>query len=161
MIAAAGTHNELGKDNRLLWHLPDDFRRFKRLTTGHTMIMGRKTFESFDKPLPNRRHIVISRDRNYRLQDPTCELVHNLGAAFERVADEDEVFIIGGGEIYRQALPFADTIELTRVHGTFDADTFFPEIDTKIWQLTEEEYHEQDERHAFAFTYRTYVRNTR
>lgn len=161
MIAAAGENNELGKDNQLLWHLPDDFRRFKRLTTGHPMIMGRKTFESFDRPLPNRMHIVISRDLNYRLDHPACVLVHDLQAAFERVADEDIVFIIGGGEIYRQTLPLADTIELTRVHGTFEADTFFPEIDTEIWQLKKEEYHEKDDRHDYSFSYRTYIRSDR
>lgn len=161
MIAAAGEHNELGKDNQLLWHLPDDFRRFKRLTTGHPMIMGRKTFESFDKPLPNRQHIVISRDRNYQLDHPACVLVHDLESAFDQVANEDTVFIIGGGEIYRQALPYTDIIELTRVHGIFEADTFFPEIDSEIWQLSKQEYHERDARHDYAFSYRTYARRDR
>ena len=159
LIAAAAENNALGKDNDLLWHLPDDFKRFKNLTTGHKIIMGRKTFESFPKPLPNREHIIITRDKNYRVAFDSCLVVHSLEAALEQVKNDELSFIIGGGEIYSQGEPFANRIELTRVHTTFeDADTFFPEIDSSTWKLETEEHHPADERHSYAFTYMTYVR---
>jgi len=156
MIAAAGTNNELGKDNDLVWHLPDDFKRFKLLTTGHHIIMGRKTFETFPKPLPNRIHIVITRTKNYQKEGAT--IVHSLQEALEIAKEDDQPFIIGGGEIYNLGMEYADKIELTRVQGTFDADTFFPEIPESQWQLTNEEFHNQDERHKFAFSYQTFMR---
>ncbi|WP_396638574.1 dihydrofolate reductase [Maribacter sp. R77961] len=155
MIAAAAENNALGKDNDLLWHLPDDFKRFKKLTTGHKIIMGRKTFESFPKPLPNRVHIIITRDKNYTTPFEDCIIVHSLEEALKLIVNEN-VFIIGGGEIYEQGLPFSNKIELTRVHGTFEADTFFPNIDTKLWELVIEEHHPADEKHKYAFTYLTY-----
>ena len=161
MIAAVGEDNALGKDNDLLWHLPDDFKRFKNLTTGHTIIMGRKTFESFPKPLPNRTHIVITRDMNYKTEGLDCIVVHSLEQALQKVANEETSFIIGGGEIYKQGARFANKIELTRVHGTFeDADTFFPTLDMTQWKLMAEEFHAKDEKHKFDFTYLTYVRST-
>lgn len=157
MIAAASENDALGKDNDLLWHLPDDFKRFKLLTTGHKIIMGRKTFESFPKPLPNRVHIIITRDKNYSVNFNNCIVVHSLEAAL-KIVSEEHAFIIGGGEIYKQAEAFADIIELTRIHESFEADTFFPEIDTKIWSLVKEEYHPKDEKHKYAFSYLTYTR---
>lgn len=159
MIAAAGENNALGADNDLLWHLPDDFKRFKRLTSGHKIIMGRKTFESFPKPLPNRTHIIVTRDKDYEVPTDHCIVVHSIEAAIDLVENDALSFIIGGGEIYRQGEQFANKIELTRVHATFDAaDTFFPEIDTAQWKLINEEEHPTDERHKYTFTYRTYVR---
>ncbi len=157
MIAAAAENNALGKDNDLLWHLPDDFKRFKKLTIGHKIIMGRKTFESFPKPLPQRTHIIITRDKDYTVPFDDCTIVHSLEAALQLVSEED-AFIIGGGEIYKQGEAFADIIELTRVHGTFEADTFFPELDTSVWEVVMEEGHPKDERHTYAFTYVTYKR---
>ncbi|MCE2614141.1 dihydrofolate reductase [Flavobacteriaceae bacterium D16] len=158
MIAAVGENRSLGKDNKLLWHLPDDFKRFKKITTGHKIIMGRKTFESFPKPLPNRFHIIITRNKTYSPGHPECEVVHSLEEALQQVNKAEQAFIIGGGEIYTQALPHADKIELTRVHASFEADAFFPEIDMKEWELVEETYHEKDDRHAFPFSYLTYTR---
>lgn len=158
MIAAVAENNALGKDNDLLWHLPDDFKRFKTLTTGHKIIMGRKTFESFPKPLPNRHHIIITRDKNYKVEHPNCTVVHTLEAALALVADQETSFIIGGGEIYTLAMPFCDILEITRVHGNYEADAFFPTIDPTVWELEQEVYHSQDERHAVDFTYRTFVR---
>lgn len=114
LIAAAAENNALGKNNDLLWHLPDDFKRFKALTTGHHIIMGRKTFESFPKPLPNRTHIIITRNTNYHPND--CIVVNSLEEALDFCKNEEQTYIIGGGEIYKQSLPFADKIELTRVH---------------------------------------------
>ncbi len=157
MIAAAGENNALGKDGDLVWHLPDDFKRFKQLTTGHYIIMGRKTFESFPKPLPNRTHVVITRNKNYDKEG--CIVVHTLEDALEIAKDDEQPFIIGGGEIYSLALPFAKKIELTRVHGSFDADAFFPKLDTTQWKLVDEVFHDKDERHNYAFTYLTYVRS--
>lgn len=160
MIAAIGKNNALGKDNDLLWHLPDDFRRFKQLTTGHKIIMGRKTFESFPKPLPNRTHIIITRDPLYNPNLPSCIVVHSIEEALKLVQDDDISYIIGGGEIYDLWMPYADILEITRIHESFEADTFFPEIDEKIWKRTEEEYHPSDERHKYDFTYLTYQRNS-
>src|SRR5210317_1694851 len=113
MIAAIGKNNALGKDNDLLWHLPDDFKRFKQLTTGHKIIMGRKTFESFPKPLPNRTHIIITRDRNYNPDLHSCIVVHSIEEAIQLVYDDDISFIIGGGEIYELGMPYADVLEIT------------------------------------------------
>lgn len=159
MIAAASEDHALGKDNDLLWHLPDDFKRFKRLTTGHPIIMGRKTFESFPKPLPQRQHIIITRDTGYQTDFDSCQIVHSLEEALAQVEDNTLCYIIGGGEIYKQAEPFATKIELTRIHGYFEeADTFFPELDPETWKLVAEEYHPKDERHNYDFTYLTYVR---
>ena len=156
LIAAAAENNALGKDNDLVWHLPDDFKRFKRLTTGHYIIMGRKTFESFPKPLPNRIHVVITRQKDY--QADGAIIVHSLEDALQAAKDDPQPFVIGGGEIYNQALDIADKIELTRVHGTFEADTFFPEFDKDQWKLISSEHHDKDERHAYSFTYLTYQR---
>ncbi|SRR5690606_1257431 len=157
LIAAAGENNALGKDNDLVWRLPDDFKRFKALTTGHKIIMGRKTLESFPKALPDRQHIAISRDKDYIPKFP-CTLVHSLEDAIALVGEDETAYIIGGGEIYRQAMAFATDMELTRVHGTFQADTFFPEVDPDQWELIGERYHPKDERHPHAFTYLSYKR---
>jgi dihydrofolate reductase len=156
IIAAAAENNALGKNNDLIWHLPDDFKRFKSLTTGHYIIMGRKTFESFPKPLPNRTHIIITRQKNYHPEG--CLIATSLENAIEMSTNEKDVFIIGGGEIYNQSIKIADKIELTRVHDSFDADTFFPEIDTTKWTLISEEFHPKDEKHLVAFTYQTYLK---
>jgi dihydrofolate reductase len=159
MIAAASENNALGKSNRLLWHLPDDFKRFKKLTSGHPIIMGRKTFASLKEPLPDRKHIIITRDKDFSVSHADCSVVHSMEEALKVVADKKLSFIIGGGEIYQLGEPFANKIELTRVHATFDdADTYFPEIDEHIWKLIESEYHPIDAKHNYEFTYLTYVR---
>lgn len=156
IIAAAAENNALGKDNDLVWHLPDDFKRFKQLTTGHHIIMGRKTFESFPKPLPNRTHVVITRNKKYKKEGAV--VVNSLKNALILAKDDTQPFIIGGGEIYKLALPYTDKIELTRVHGNFEADAFFPEIDKNDWKLINKEFHPEDVKHNYAFTYLTYVR---
>ncbi|MEP2936756.1 MAG: dihydrofolate reductase [Gilvibacter sp.] len=157
MIVAAGENNEIGLNQELLWHLPDDFKRFKELTTGHHIIMGRKTWETFPKPLPNRIHIVISRDPDYK--KPGCIVVNSLEAAIEKSAIDSQPYIIGGGQIYEQALEYAQKMEITRVHGTFEADAFFPAFDPANWKLIKEEFHGKDEKHTLSFTYQTFVRN--
>lgn len=157
LIAAAAENNALGKDNDLVWHLPDDFKRFKKLTSHHHIIMGRKTFESFPKPLPNRTHIVITRKSDYDAGEPII-VVNSIEEAIKAVVDDENPYIIGGGEIYKLGMEFATHIELTRVHGTFEADAFFPEIDADTWELLEESYHPKDEKHDYAFTYLTYAK---
>lgn len=156
IIAAVGEQNELGKDNDLVWHLPDDFKRFKQLTTGHHIIMGRKTFESFPKPLPNRTHLVITRNKDYKKEGAI--VVHSMEDALTYAKEDPQPFIIGGGEIYVMGLRYTDKIELTRVHSTFDVDTYFPEISLADWKLINEVHHEKDERHQYAFTYQTWIR---
>lgn len=172
LIAAAAENNALGKDNDLVWHLPDDFKRFKAITSGHFIIMGRKTFESFPKPLPNRTHIIITRQKEYQVPEG-CLVVASIEEAIklavtsslssraesrDKKPQNDEVFIIGGGEIYKQSIALADKIELTRVHTEVEADTFFPEIDSSNWKLLQEEYHPKDEKHKYDFTYLTYLK---
>ncbi|HEX8576003.1 MAG TPA: dihydrofolate reductase [Flavobacterium sp.] len=154
MIAAVAQNNALGKDNRLVWHLPDDFKRFKQLTSGHHIIMGRKTFESFPKPLPNRTHVIITSQKNYRQE--SCIIVHSIEEALKAVPHDDDVYIIGGGQIYELGMAFADALEITRVHADFEADAFFPAIDTNKWQLVKEEFHPKDDRHDYDFTYQTF-----
>lgn len=156
LIAAAGENNELGKDNDLVWHLPDDFKRFKILTTGHYIIMGRRTFETFPKLLPNRTHVVITRKENYSPEGAI--VVHSIDEALEVAKNDEQPFVIGGGEIYKLSLEKADRIELTRVHGTFDADTYFPEFNEENWKLVSSEFHPKDDRHNYSFTYLTYDR---
>lgn len=159
MIAAAAENNALGLDNDLPWHLPDDFKRFKNLTSGHKIIMGRKTLESFPRPLPNREHVVISRDKAYQPKFQ-CTLFNSLEEAIAFVKNDPIAFIIGGGQIYQQAMKFATKIELTRVHASVEADTYFPDIDTSQWELVQEEHHPKDERHHYAFSFLTYVKKT-
>jgi len=157
LIAAAAERNELGKDNDLVWHLPLDFKRFKKLTSGHCIIMGRKTFESLPGILPKRKHIVITRQTNYKAEGVV--VVSSLEDAIELAKSEDESpFIIGGGEIYKQSIGLADAIELTRVHTNVEADTFFPEIDEQKWVLTNEEIIKKDDKHKFDFSFLTYKR---
>jgi dihydrofolate reductase len=160
LIAATSTNNALGKDNQLVWHLPDDFKRFKTLTSGHYIIMGRKTFESFPKPLPNRTHVIITRQKDYQVPDG-CIVVPSLEKAVEISPKNEEVFIIGGGEIYKQSIDIADKVELTRVHTSVEADTFFPEINPEKWNIIFEEHHEKDEKHAFDFTFQTFIKANR
>jgi dihydrofolate reductase len=155
IIVAAAENNVIGKDNQLIWHLSNDLKRFKSLTNGHHIIMGRKTFESFPKPLPNRTHIVITRQENYSVPEGVI-VVNSLADAVNRTKEDSQPFIIGGGEIYKQALLFANKIELTRVHHTFEGDTYFPEIDTSYWKETKREFHNTDDKHAYAFSFVTY-----
>ena len=156
MIAAVAENNALGKNNDLLWHLPNDFKRFKEITSGHYIIMGRKTFDSFPKPLPNRTHVIISRQNN--LEKEGCIVVQDLEKALAVCPKNEDIFIIGGGEIYKQFMPFADQLDITRVHNSFDADVYFPEIDPETWELTTEIVHLKDEKHLFDYSFQTFVR---
>ena len=157
IIVAAAENNAIGKDNDLIWSLPNDLKRFKKLTSGHSIIMGRKTFDSFPGLLPNRKHIVISRNKNISFSDEVT-VVNNFEDAIRETGDDENPFIIGGGQIYKLAMDLGDKIELTRVHEEFKADTFFPKIDKDKWKLIHEEFNEKDERHQFSFTYKTYIK---
>jgi dihydrofolate reductase len=155
IIAATAENNEIGKDNKLIWHLSNDLKRFKKLTSGHAIIMGRKTFESFPKALPNRTNIVITRDLNYTAENAV--VVHSLQAALDATKEDTQPFIIGGGEIYKQALSIADRIELTRVHHAFEADTYFPELN-KSWKEVAREDCFKDDKHKYDYSFITYER---
>lgn len=154
LIAAIGKNKELGADQDMLWHLPNDFRHFKAKTIGHPIVMGRKTLESLPGILPGRKHIVLTRNKNW--QHDNVEVVHSVKEVLE--LPHKPLFIIGGGEIYRAFLPYADVMELTRVDGTFDADTFFPEINFNEWQCTFSEQHEADQNHKYAYRFETWKR---
>ncbi|HEY0769060.1 MAG TPA: dihydrofolate reductase, partial [Sphingobacteriaceae bacterium] len=134
---------------------PADLKHFKRITTGHTVIMGRKTYESMGKALPNRRNIVITRQTAYSL--PDAEVTHSLKEALDSCSTEKEVFVVGGAEIFKESLPISDKIYLTRIHKSFDADTFFPKIDN-TWKEADREDHQKDEKNPFNYSFITYVR---
>lgn len=157
IIVAAAENDAIGKNNDLIWSLPDDLKRFKRLTSGHCIIMGRKTFDSFPGLLPNRKHIVISKKSKSYFPKEVI-VVNNFKDAIKATNEDENPFIIGGGQIYNIAMKYTDTIELTRVHKEFEADTFFPKINEDEWQLINEEKHEMDERHEYSFTYKTYLK---
>lgn len=151
LIVATDEENGIGKDNQLMWHLPKDLKFFKNTTSGHTVIMGRKTFDSIGKPLPKRRNIVITRQKNLSISG--VEIFNTLADALEACADEEEVFVVGGGEIYKQALPLAHKLYQTKVHHIFNADTFFPEINPLEWELISREDHAKDEQHPYSFSF--------
>ncbi|MFO7935190.1 MAG: dihydrofolate reductase [Bacteroidales bacterium] len=157
IIVAVAENNAIGKDNRLLWHLPDDLRRFKKLTTGHTLIMGRNTFLSLPGgPLPNRRHIVITDRKGETFAG--CESAYSIEEALELAGEQEECFVIGGGMIYAQFLPIAGKLYLTRVHRSFEGDTYFPEIDFTQWKMVASEKVEAGEKNEYTHTYTEYVR---
>lgn len=157
LIAAVSDNGVIGRDGGLPWRLPADLRFFKLTTLGHTVIMGRKTWDEIGKPLPNRRNVVVT--RNDARTFPGATRAPDLAAALALAAAEDEVFVIGGGELYRQALPLADRLYLTHVHAEIEGDTRFPEWDPPEWSVAWEERHEADERHPYAFTIRRYDRS--
>jgi len=151
MIVAAAENNAIGKNNGMLWRLPNDFKYFKDKTSGHTIIMGRKTYDSMGKALHNRRNIIVTRDKDLKLPDAT--ITHSIEEALSLGQSEEEVFIIGGAEIYKQGMPLANRIYLTRVHQRYDADAFFPEPDPEIWKEVSSERHEADEKNNVAYTF--------
>lgn len=157
IIVAIAENLAIGKDNLLLWHISEDLKRFKRLTTGHTLIMGRNTFLSLPKgALPNRRHIVISDQEGEKFEG--CEMASSIEEAIQMAGDRDECFVIGGGMVYRQFLPVAGKLYLTQVHESFEADTFFPEIDFKQWKALVTEEVAAGDKNEYSHTYTEYVR---
>lgn len=156
IIVAASENNVIGRNNALIWHLPADLKHFKSLTTGNTVLMGRKTFESIGRSLPNRRNIVISGNPRYVAEG--CEVAASVAEALAWVAEEDEVFVIGGGRIYRELWDSADRIYLTRVHTESEGDTFIPAIDEREWELVSREDFKADEKNGYDYSFMDYQR---
>ena len=154
IIAAVSINNVIGNKNKLIWNLPNDLKRFKKLTTGHSVIMGRKTFDSLPNPLPNRDNIVITRNTDYSNSDVTvCSSIED---AINLTKTDTQPFIIGGGEIYSQTINLADKIELTRVYKKFDGDAYFPEIPLDIFELINEERYNSNTQNEFDYSFLTY-----
>jgi dihydrofolate reductase len=158
LIVAFAENGVIGRRGELPWRLSADLQRFKSLTMGHAVLMGRKTFQSIGRPLSGRRMIVVTRQDDYRAEG--VEVVHSLKEGCRRAAEqgETEVFVIGGAEIFRAALPNADQLYLTRVHATIDGDTFFPPLDSKTWRLVSSEPHAADAKNEYATTFEIYER---
>lgn len=157
LVVAKSDNNVIGHDNQLIWHLPNDLKHFKEITTGHPIIMGRKTFESIGRPLPNRTNIIITRNKNYSVEN--AKVVHSLNEALELAKEIDEnIFILGGGKIYEQAIDFADILEVTEVHENFEGDTYFPEIDLNVWKEISRIKHHKDEKNKFDYSFVRYER---
>ena len=154
IIAAVSINNVIGNNNKLIWKLSNDLKRFKNLTTNHSVIMGRKTFESLPNPLPDRNNIVITRDTNY--SKPNIQVCSSIEDAINLTKTDTQPFIIGGGEIYTQTINIVDRIELTRVHEEFDGDAYFPEIPLDIFELINEENYNSDLENEFDYSYLTY-----
>lgn len=157
IVVAMGENNGIGADNQMLWHLPNDLKHFKEITTGHPVIMGRKTFESIGKPLPNRTNIVVSRKKDWFQEGILIVGSIKEAIKFAKKIDEN-IAIIGGGNIYEQTMELTDRLEVTVVKATIEADTFFPKIDLKIWEKTSETCHEKDEKHQYDYCFQTYER---
>lgn len=159
LVVAASQNDVIGKDNKLPWHLPEDLKYFKNLTWGMPILMGRKTFDSIDKPLPGRQSIVITRNTNWQQQG--VSVVHSLDEAVQQAQGfgATEIFVIGGAEIFQSAWPQAARIYLTRVHQQFEGDTFLPSINEREWRLVSERFNPADEKNAYDQTYQVWERN--
>ena len=154
---AADENNGIGKNNQLLCHLPADLKYFKNLTTHHAILMGRKTFDSIGKPLPNRTNIIVSRS-DLNIEGTYCFNSIDEGISFAKSQNETELFIIGGDSIYKQSMDVLNTVYLTRIHHSFEADAFFPALQEEYWQLNQNEFHAADEKNKFDFSFQTYNR---
>ncbi|MDR0765744.1 MAG: dihydrofolate reductase [Odoribacteraceae bacterium] len=156
IIVAAAENGIIGKDNRMIWHLPADLKRFKALTTGHAVVMGRKTFESIGRALPGRRNIVVSRDPSFRT--PACERAASIGDALAMATPGEELFVIGGESLYRALWHEADRLYLTLVHANAEGDTRVPPVDPREWEVVAREDFPADEAHAHAYSFIDYTR---
>lgn len=161
MIAAVAENGVIGKDNDLVWSLPDDMKYFMNTTKNHFIILGRKNYESLPpkfRPLPNRTNVVITRQPAFQLDD--AFVVHSLDDAFAlcKNGKQERIFVIGGGQIYKQALPQTDTLYITEIHQAFEGDTFFPEYDKNEWYEVSREHHKKDDRHKYSFDFVIYKR---
>lgn len=156
MIVAVAEGNVIGKENRLLWHLPKDLKRFRNITENHKIIMGKKTFDSLPKgPLPHRTNIILSKSV---FQLDSCIVVDSIEGVLELCDDNQENFIIGGASVYEQFLPLSQKLYYTKVYANFDGDTFFPVLNNSEWKLIDREFHDKDEKHLYAFEFITFVR---
>lgn len=159
IIVAHAEGSVIGADNKLLWHLPDDLKNFKKITMGHMIVMGRKTWDSIGRPLPGRKNAVITHNSGLQIEDVL--IFHSLEEAIDHAIakNEEEIFIIGGEQIYRLALPMADKLYLTRVYGSFEGDAYFPEIDPRQWKVDSKIFHPGDEKHPYPFDMMILSRN--
>ena len=157
IIVAKSKNNAIGKDNKLLWYIPDDLKRFKKLTTGHTIIMGRKTFESLGKVLPNRLHIVLTRDENYKIDNENVKIIHNTFQLETYIKDENENFVIGGAQIYASLISKCEKLYITQINKDFIGDSYFPKINENEWKIIEKIEGPKDENN-FNYEYITYER---
>lgn len=159
IIVAIAENNAIGKDNQLLWHLPEDLKRFKKITEGHKIIMGKNTYYSLPKrPLSKRINVVLTDNVGEQIDD--CVMTYSLDDVISICDSDKENFIIGGGSVYRQFLPFAQTLYITKVHATFEADIFFPQIDPDIWKATDIENYFKDDKHPYNYSFVTYRRKS-
>lgn len=158
IIVAISDNNVIGKDNKLIWHLPEDLKRFREITTGHTIIMGRKTFESLGRVLPNRKHIVLTRDKSYQVDNENVEIVNDIERLEEYINPEEENFVIGGAIIYRQLMSKVDKLYITRIHEKFEGDAYFPVINEEEWKETERYQGIKDDKNIYDYEFITYVR---
>lgn len=156
IIVAKAKNNTIGKENKLLWKLPDDLKRFKEITTGHTVIMGRKTFESIGKPLPNRKNVILTHNRDFRVDGENVEIVHDVLDLQTYMAEEEENFVIGGAMIYNLLLPYVTKLYVTEVHKDFEGDSFFPKINLAIWEEKSREKGPKDEKNSLDYDYVIY-----
>ena len=158
IIVAKAKNNVIGKDNALIWHLPEDLKRFKALTTGHTIIMGRKTFESLGRVLPNRYHIVLCNDAELKIDDENVEVLQDISLLDKYINDEQEHFVIGGATMYKLLMPYCTKMYITEINQEFEGDVSFPEIDLVQWKITDREKGIKDERNPYDYEYVTYVK---
>ena len=156
IVVAKAKNNIIGKDNKLLWHLSDDLKRFRALTEEHTIIMGRKTFESLGKVLPNRKHIVFSNNPDFKVNDENVEVVHSLLQIQEYIESEEEAFVIGGAMMYNFLMPYVSKMYVTEIEKEFEGDTFFPRIDDKKWKEISREKGPEDGENNFEYNYVVY-----
>ena len=156
IVVAKAKNNIIGKDNKLLWHLSDDLKRFKALTEGHTIIMGRKTFESLGRVLPNRKHIVFSNNPDFKVNDENVEVVHSLLQIQEYIESEEEAFVIGGAMMYNFLMPYVSKMHVTEIEKEFEGDAFFPRIDDKKWKEISREKGPEDGENNFEYNYVVY-----
>lgn len=156
IIVAVAKNNVIGKNNQLIWHLPEDLKRFKEITSGHTIIMGRKTFESLGRVLPNRKHIVLCNDADLKICDENVTIVDDINKLEKYINEEEENFIIGGATIYKLLLPKADKLYITKINQEFDGDVYFPEISEENWKITQRVKGKKDEKNPYDYEYITY-----
>lgn len=158
IIVAIDKNSGIGKDNDLLCRIPEDLKRFKRITSGHVIIMGRKTFESLGKVLPKRKHIVLTNDLDYKVNDKNVEIIHDISSLKRYIESSEENFVIGGASIYSLLMPYSDKMYITLINYEFDADVYFPEIDMKQWHIISREVGKKDQTNPYNYEYITYLR---
>ena len=158
IIVAKASNNIIGKNNALIWHLPEDLKRFKKLTTGHTIIMGRRTFESLGRILPNRKHVILCNDMTMNINDERVEILDDISKLDKYINSAEENFIIGGATIYKLLMPYANKMYITEINQEFDGDVSFPEINKEEWEIIDKEKGLKNDENPYDYSYVTYIR---